>query len=190
MFRTRLFAAMLFLGLTGFGMWSSTFAPEKLKQLPSEAFGVVILSTGAPKPCMATGSQLNVDKAGQRYKAETKLMLPIDSYVLKSDFKTHQGVVNVVPMAPGDYQFYVKSQNPSLRDIRSPRAYFTVKPGEVLYLGELFLPENCAWSMTPEFRDQQARDMAFVLGRNPKLAAFPLSVRLAKADDVITVGGR
>jgi hypothetical protein len=189
MFRASLIAATLFVGLTGFGTWASTFSPEKLKQLPSEKMGVLILSSGAPKPCMANSHQINIDKAGERYRHETKMMLPIDSYVLRSDFSTHQGVVNVVPMAPGDYQLYLLPQQPMVRAIQSPRAYFSVRPGEVVYLGELFLAESCGRSVLPVFRDQQARDMAFVLSRNPKLAAYLLSVRLLKADDVILAPG-
>jgi hypothetical protein len=156
-------------------------APEKLNlaRVASDA-GVLVVSTGAAERCISTATMLNLTPAGLPYAKGGIVGINVDAYVIKSDFADHQGTLSVFELKPGNYQLYPSIMNPYVTPSKIPKAEFSIAAGEVLYIGEFFMPISCNWGNATEFRDQEVRDMKLLLERNPQFAEKPTTKRIAK----------
>jgi hypothetical protein len=65
-----------------------------------------------------------------------------------------------------------------VKPVRVQKAEFTVGAGEVVYLGEYFMPVSCVWNPSVEWRDQQERDLKLLGQKNPALASRAVTKRI------------
>lgn len=166
--------------VSGCGTMDNRLAPEKMNPAAlSDGSGIVVLSTGAADRCISTATLLNMAPAGARYGKDGVAGINVDNYVIKSDFPDHQGILSVVVLEPGNYQLYPSTLNPYVTSIKIPKAEFSVAAGEIVYIGEFYMPVACSFDNITQFRDQQARDLALLQTRNPSLAAKPVVKRIA-----------
>lgn len=176
--RMVLFLAMA--SLAGCGTMSNRLAPEKVDLAAlGNGSAIVVLSTGAADRCVASATMLNLAPAGARYGKDGIVGINVDAYVLKSDFPGHQGSLSAFSVQPGNYQLYPSVLNPYATPEKVPKAEFSVAAGEVLYIGEFYMPVACSFGNITEFRDQESRDMALLKTRNPSLAARQIVKRIA-----------
>ncbi|MDB5468691.1 MAG: hypothetical protein JWR84_251 [Caulobacter sp.] len=106
----------------------------------------------------------------------------LDNYVIASDFKDHQGTVNLYVLPEGEYQFYPTVLNPYLKYVEIRRGRFSVKAGETVYIGEVFLTQGCGPDPVVEVRDQQERDVSMAVAMRPEVGAMTVVKRLAYFD--------
>jgi hypothetical protein len=105
-------------------------------------------------------------------------LLSVDGYAVKSDFADHHGNLHAVKLAPGRYYVAAWIANPYVKPVRVQKAEFTVGAGEVVYLGEYFMPVSCVWNPSVEWRDQQERDLKLLVQKNPALASRAVTKRI------------
>jgi len=166
--------------LCGCGSMSNRLAPEKLNPaIVSANSAIVVLSTGAAERCVSAATMLNLAPAGSPYGKNGILGINVDAYVVKSDFADHQGSLSAFEVKPGSYQLYPSTLNPYISPVKVPRAEFSVAAGEVVYIGEFFMPVACSTNGLTQFRDQEVRDLSLLRERNPQLSAKPITKRIA-----------
>ncbi|HKS54184.1 MAG TPA: hypothetical protein VJS12_02800 [Steroidobacteraceae bacterium] len=139
----------------------------------------VVLSAGAPEKCFATSTFLKLKAATEPYGGKDIALLSVDGYSVKSDFADHHGNLHAVKLAPGQYYVAAWIANPYVTAVRVKKAEFTVGAGEVVYLGEYFMPVSCVWNPSVEWRDQQERDLKLLALKNPALAGRTITKRIA-----------
>ena len=176
--RFAIIAASLAL-LTGCASFHNPSDPARLNvdQVPKSS-GIAIISAGAPENCVSTATHLDVIPAYPGYKGIGIASMDVDGYVMKSDFADHQGNVHAFVLPVGDYRLSPWIANPYVSAKRVPRIEFSISAGEVVYLGEFFMPVHCVLNPVYSIRDQRDRDMAIVMQRNPKLAGANIATRL------------
>jgi hypothetical protein len=166
--------------LCGCGSMSNRLAPEKLEPANvSEDSAIVVLSTGAAERCVSAATMLNLAPAGSPHGKNGILGINVDAYAVKSDFSDHQGSLSAFVVKPGSYQLYPSTLNPYISPMKVPRAEFSVAAGEVLYIGEFFMPVACSTKGLTQFRDQETRDLSLLKERNPQLSTKPIVKRIA-----------
>lgn len=138
----------------------------------------VVLSAGAPEKCIATSTFLKLKAATEPYGGKDIALLSVDGYAVKSDFADHHGNLHAVQLAPGRYYVAAWIANPYVKPVRVQKAEFTVGAGEVVYLGEYFMPVSCVWNPSVEWRDQQERDLKLLVQKNPALASRAVTKRI------------
>lgn len=139
----------------------------------------VVLSAGAPEKCIATSTFLRLKAATEPYNSKDIALLSVDGYSVKSDFADHHGNLHAVKLAPGQYYVAAWIANPYVSPVRVQKAEFTVGAGEVVYLGEYFMPVSCVWNPVVVWRDQQDRDLKLLAQKNPALASRSVTKRIA-----------
>lgn len=157
--------------------------PAKAKLPAPAGHGVVVSSSGAPKTCISKGTELWVAPFGRRQMKDVITSVVLDNYVIKSDFGDHHGVINVMVLPEGEYQFYPYVLNPWMEFKAPSRGRFSVKAGETVYIGETFLSSGCGGGgVVIEVRDQQVRDLAKLKQMRPDLDTAGIVKRLAYFD--------
>lgn len=161
--------------LYGCAVWSNQTGVTKISAdaLDTKKTGVVILSTGGMQPCwneMALAELYDSSNKGIGWLGK-RVMMNHGSF--KSDFETHHGSVSGLELKPGSY--YLKPQivptdylSLGTRKNFDPLG-FEVKAGEAVYIGELFLTNNCQQDSQLEVRDQYERDVEVAVKQNPSL---------------------
>jgi hypothetical protein len=144
-------------------------------QIPPDS-GIVLISTGAPKSCVSTSTFLSIRSATAQDTVGP--FLSVDGWTMKSDFEDHVGKAYAYVLPAGDYFITPFIANPYVHLYHLPRADFSVAAGEVVYLGEYFLPVSCSISNVSEIRDQRERDIALLSQRHPGLANANILTRL------------
>ncbi|RZZ86361.1 hypothetical protein [Pseudoxanthomonas winnipegensis] len=140
--------------------------------------GVVVLSTGAQERCISASTFLKVAPAQSPYYVTGIALLPVDSYALKSDFPDHQGNVHALALPAGKYYLAPWVANPMLKAVKIPKAEFSVNAGEVVYLGEYFMPVACSWSTQSKFFNRFNRDIDLITAKNPSIDRSKVVVRI------------
>jgi hypothetical protein len=170
--------------------FNNVLGPEKIDPAAvSSNEGVVVLSAGAASRCIKAATQLNLALAGVPYGRSGIHAINVDNYTIKSDFPTHQGNLSVFVLKAGSYQLYPSTLNAFVQPTQVPKAEFSVKTGEVVYIGEYFMEVACQFTETfSTFRDQEARDIALLRQRNPRFGNRPVTKRLASFTGYILGG--
>jgi hypothetical protein len=150
------------------------YAPEN----PEEA--VVILSLGATEKCFNYVTRLKLLPAAAPYSGPMIASLPVDSYVIKSEYTDHHGYLHVLRLKPGSYYLAPFINNPRVKVSYASRADFSVKAGEVVYLGEYFLEQACGLSTGGQYRDQADRDLELLKSKNPALSRANIQKRILR----------
>lgn len=129
---------------------------------------IIILSVGAPKECISFVTHLRLLKAESPYDGKRIASLPVDSYVVKSEYSDHHGYLDVLRVSPGEYYFAPTIANPALKAKKISRADFSVSAGEIVYLGDFFLSQACGSSINGIFTDKFERDRKLLVGKNAR----------------------
>ncbi len=150
--------------------------PIKMSMAPAiqdQNFGVIVISTGAKESSVASARNLNIIDST---KNQVIASLPIDNYMLVSHFKEHMGFVNAVALPAGDYHVAFTVLNPYLR-AKNPEKLpsFTLKPGEHIYLGELYTVDD---DEMLEVNDKKERDLELIRKNEPTLSDKAFETRL------------
>jgi hypothetical protein len=177
-FVASLLAAML---VAGCGALGNRLGPEKIGASDfSQDSALVVLSAGAPERCMMAATFLRIYPSGAPFNLTSVITsFNVDGYAVQSDFTTHQGSLSVLKLKPGSYYLAPAIANPNTRALRIPKADFSVAAGEIVYLGEYWMPVSCAFNTRSGFRDQEARDMALLKQKNTAFANAKITKRIA-----------
>jgi len=175
------FAAILVF-VAGCAAFGNRLGPEKLSiaEVPADA-AVVILSAGAPERCVQHATFLNIWPADVPFLLTNVITsFNVDGYAVQSDFPTHQGSLSVLKLKPGTYALVPMTASFTTKAVVTPKAEFSVAPGEYVYLGEFWMLQACALSTRMQFRDQEARDMALLKQKNPAFGNVEITKRIVK----------
>lgn len=166
--------------LTGCGTLNNHNDPAKLlgKAAPKDS-AIVIISAGAPEHCIVSATFLKVIPAGKAFNSMSEVaLLSVDGYAVKSDYTSHHGSLHAIVLPAGQYYFAPWVANPYIQQITAKKADFSVAPGEVLYMGEYFMPASCSMQTLSVFRDQRERDLQLLSKRNPELSKENIITRI------------
>jgi hypothetical protein len=174
--------------LGGCGSLPSGTGPDRLSDSAlSGDKAIVLVSTGVPEACGAGAdvTQLAIFPADATYSVlHMASSAMIDNHYVKSDFEDHPGNLHALQLAPGKYYLAPYTLRlrtkfrPGLRPVQIPKFDFTVAAGEVVYIGEFWLVENCQGEGIDSFRDQERRDMDLLAQKNPKLSHATIVKRI------------
>jgi len=179
MSKLMLIASALVLLLSGCGTMTNRYAPEKwTAAAPAEGTGLILFSTGAPERCTMAATFLKLLPEGKPYHFAETALPSVDAYVLKSDFADHQGNLHLIPVPAGQYYFAPWTANPYLVPTKVPKASFSVAAGEIVYLGEYFMPVACSTTTLGRISDQKQRDLALLKSKNPNVDTTHVVTRL------------
>jgi hypothetical protein len=129
--------------------------------------GLVFFSTEAAQRNAIFHTALSVIEAETR--RERGLGYFIDAPQQRSNFTTHHGHVRTLMLDAGTYFLAPRAGNNLYECLRERVQYrFTVRPGEVTYLGTFRLESGALFHSASANRD---RDMAYFLERNPAFSA-------------------
>ena len=156
--------------------WSTHLAA--FKYTPEDKDAVLIISAGSPTTCVGNPSGVRILSDGDRsalysVKGITAFNSPLDT----SMFADHKGLVSAMHIEPGSYYAMMWPFNYQIVPTQVPRFHFTVEPGEVVYLGELYLARGCDLHNEVVNNDQFERDMAILRVQNPTLAKADIKKR-------------
>jgi hypothetical protein len=167
------------MALCGCATFSNPNAPEKAAAAPPPGSGIVILSTGAKERCISMSTHINISPV-EPGSSDGVGNISVDDYIYKSDFPDHQGNVSVVTLRAGRYVVFPTAMNPFLRPVKTPQAEFAVDAGEIVYIGEFYMPVACSSEYLTTFNDRSDRDLALVRTRNPAYRDATIVRRIAK----------
>jgi hypothetical protein len=157
--------------LSGCAIWSNQTRVSKLSPdvLASKKIGVVILSAGARESCWDAMALAGLYDSSD--KGAGGVMINHGSFI--SDFETHHGTVSGLELKPGRYYFTPQISPTDPMSLATRKKFdpvgFEVNAGEALYIGELFLTNNCEQDSQLEVRDQYERDVEVAAKQNPLL---------------------
>lgn len=142
--------------------------------------GVIILSVGAREPCplFSSATELRLFQAeGPFYPAAAVASLEINVRYVESEFADHHGRLYVLPLRSGKYVLVPSLMTPAEYYVTPPKADFEVYANESAYLGEFYMPD-CNGSGGMLFRDQETRDRAMLVAKNPDFGNVQITKRL------------
>lgn len=159
---------------------------------------IVIFSTGAPKACLVSSIDIQLLNQDKKLDSLNKpyvvagflapnvarsLRGPVftgTNYQIKPDFETHHGYLHAKRIKAGEYYFYPYS---AVLDFpNTPKANFSVKANETVYLGEYFLTPTCKINKFPKggifVNNKFDRDMNKAQELNPNIDYFNVVQRI------------
>lgn len=158
----------------------NTYRAELASPASNAETGVIILSTGSPEPCHVLGTPTGLHifpASGPFFPYAAVATLEVDSRYVTSEFSDHHGGLSILQVPPGKYVLVPFAMNPYASYFKPPKADFEVYANETAYLGEFFMPE-CDGQAGMGFVDQEARDLALLVKKNPAFANVPITKRL------------
>lgn len=172
--------------LSACAVWSNQTGVGKISPdvLGTKKVGVVVLSTGAMKPCwdemaladLYDSSNRSIGLFGRR------VMINHGSFI--SDFESHHGNVSGLELEPGSYYFKPQILPTDPLSLGTRKNFdpvgFEVTSGKTVYIGQLFLTNNCERDSQLEVRDQYERDIEVAAKQNPSLLKQTAVKRLMK----------
>lgn len=169
---------MLLPACTGF--MSNRYAAELVSPLDANAgMGLVILSVGSRESCqpgiyMATFLAIYPD-SDSLFRSDAA-NLDVNSTFMDSEFSDHHGHLYILKLPTGRY--YLIPHLAGGYYVAPPRAYFTVYANETTYLGEFYMANQCNELARFLLRDQEGRDRAMLLMKNPAFNDVRVTKRL------------
>ncbi|MGN6525430.1 MAG: hypothetical protein ACTHL8_03510 [Burkholderiaceae bacterium] len=142
---------------------------------------VVIISGGSQTSCAGNPTAVEIQAVEDHSHFNIKGLLGFNGVLEKSMYPDHAGALGAFRLEPGDYRVFPWGLNAMNKPTRVPEVDFTVKAGEVVYLGELYMDFGCALKNRVSFNDQFDRDLALLRQLNPALAAAPFEKRILQA---------
>ncbi len=144
------------------------------------ASGVIVISAGSTKPCglFATPTGLRIFSAKGPFTPYAALAtLDVNNPNTESEFSDHHGRLYVISLPSGKYVLAPFLIHPYADYVKPLQADFEVRSQEIVYLGELFMPE-CQGDSKMAFQDQEIRDRELLQTKNPAFADVPITKRL------------
>lgn len=180
-------AASLLVGCSG--IVENHHSPDRIKlgDFQKAGEGIVVLSTGADKACVAYSKFLYVQDAKTGADFSGVAGMSIDVYAVKSDFTDHYGTVNALTLPAGKYFLFPRNANWQFVSKHTPMLPFDVVAGQTTYLGEVYLSPSCAQESRLLVRDQYPRDMRVLVSKNPAFAQREVTKHLLL--DAKDIGG-
>lgn len=169
---------MLLPACTGF--ISNKHAAELVSPLDANAgMGLVILSVGSREACqpgiyMATFLVIYPDS--DSFFRNDAAALDVNSTFMDSEFRDHHGHLYVLKLPSGRY--YLTPHLTGGYYVPPSRADFTVYANETTYLGEFYMDNQCDERARLLLRDQEIRDRAMLLMKNPAFNDVRVTKRL------------
>ncbi|WP_431046456.1 hypothetical protein [Roseateles sp. L2-2] len=178
--------------LTGCGSMDNRTGVDRLPAaaLNGKDQGVLLLSAGAPTQCVVLGTFLKVVDAKTGSSPDSVKLIDVDVYVYKSDYSDHHGTINAVALPPGKYEIRPVVANPYVSQIIIPNYVVEIAAGELIYGGEVFMPQACTMNTLFSIRDEFERDTELAIKKNPALAGRPVEKRLLQPGRVIRYDGK
>lgn len=130
---------------------------------------MLIVSTGADETCISFSSTVVVKQVDKKPSILSSIgVMQINNDFVKSDFKEEYGKVYTLVLQPGEYDFWLNSQNPYMK-IKDPiiSEPVTLLPKQIKYVGEIH-SDGCG-SMLISIKNKMERDIAFLQTINAKL---------------------
>jgi hypothetical protein len=162
------------------GFMSNRYAAELVSPLNANAgMGLVILSVGSQESCqpgiyLATFLAIYPD-SDSLFRGDAA-NLDVNSTFMDSEFSDHHGHLYVLKLPTGRY--YLIPHLAGGYYVAPPRAYFTVYANETTYLGEFYMANQCNELARFLLRDQEDRDRAMLLMKNPAFKDVRVTKRL------------
>jgi hypothetical protein len=185
MLKARLIALLIASGIARHALAAEFASPALVDVAGALAAGdgIVLFSTGAPAPCQPLATNLVVeaskgDREGRR-SARRVRALPVNNFTYQSDFADHHGFVLAFNLRPGRYELGHFVFNLVFAVSGQPLATFEVEPGQIVYMGQLFMTLSCSASgIRYEVRDARMRDVAAAIEQNPAFDGPEIITRL------------
>jgi hypothetical protein len=137
--------------------------------------GLAVVSTWADGKSISEASEIVIKRVSD---GKTVAGAPIDNYSLKSHFQDGWGFLNAFQLPPDDYAITLHAVNPFMLYIEPKKSLrFTVRSGEVTYLGEAYFYREGGYGKL-KMRDRATRDIPMFLQSNPSFAAADFVTRL------------
>ena len=134
--------------------------------------GYLVMSTGTNYVSMyGFGFYLYVAPFTAKYDQDLLANFVVASQISKSDFSDHFGLLHVLKLKAGTYQYYPRSGDYREYAITVPNARFNIVAGKVTYLGEFFYHNSVNWHM--DIGDNEQRDIELLRQKNVQLAQLP-----------------
>jgi hypothetical protein len=158
------------------GFVSNKYAAELVSPLDANAgMGLVILSVGSQESCplVIFSTFLAIYPDSDSLFRSDAVTLYVNSRLMDSEFRDHHGHLYVLKLPSGGYYL-----TPSPAGRYQPRGYFTVDANETTYLGEFYMANQCYQRARFLLRDQESRDRAMLLMKNPAFKDVRVTKRL------------
>ena len=141
--------------------------------------GVLILSSGAKDKCVSMATFLYLAPRGATSRRQRITLADVDGWASRSDFDEQAGKLVAVALPPGEYEIFPAIRNPFLiRASAIPVLMISIGADEVVYGGEVYLPQSCGLRDSITVNDRHERDFALLKKLNPDLAEKTITVRL------------
>ena len=158
--------------------WGSHLAAFKYTQ-DDRNDAVVLVAGGSREYCGPNPTSIRILAQGDHSPMTAKGITGFNSALDTSMYKDHQGVLAAMRLPPGNYYAILWPFNAvNFVPTTVPHANFTVKAGEVVYLGEMYLENGCDLKNRVSYRDEFDRDMAILKTANSALAHAPIQKRI------------
>ncbi len=136
---------------------------------------IVILSTTTNETCVASGSAFTMIRTTDNQIQPGAIF--INNYAMKPDFESIIGNLYVFQVPPTTYTFQHEILNPYLSSKRpATDIFFTVKPNEVVYVGNIHNNGEC--NLDISIQDQAQRDLQLFMAKNPAIFEGDIVKRL------------
>ncbi|MDF2153435.1 hypothetical protein [Vibrio sp. CAU 1672] len=165
------------------GCATPTLIPNILSVDPnnlSEQQAILIVSTAADETCTSFSSAIVIKESNQPPTLLSSIgTMQLNNSFVKSDFKGEYAKVYSTIIKPGEYDFWLQSQNPYF-EFTDPllTSSFTLEPGEIKYVGEIH-SDGCN-SLTITANNKSERDINFLKSLQPKLDTKAVSIEPLK----------
>ena len=145
---------------------STVFNRVSVGALPAS---VILVTAGSPKDCKAKITHLEVYERTSRMPVDGIPNIPVETYINDTDSGTHFGTVNTFRLQAGKYYIYPVTANALDKPMQTPTFTFEVKPGETVYVGELFMTSSCRLTKRFIVNDEYDRDTKRATKENPSI---------------------
>jgi hypothetical protein len=177
-------ACISFVGCGAFpNRYAVTLIAKETLAAPDKS--VVLMSSGAPGNCTGTSSFITVVDPVTLKPVNPLIMQNVDGSAQTSEFASHQGLVSAFLLPPGKYKLLPSIANSFVVSRQTPTFDFEAMPGEITYIGELFMTKSCSLNTSFTINDQLARDSRMALEKNPAFSERKIVKRLMTAGESV-----
>lgn len=141
----------------------------------SDTSAIAVFSVTTDELCTSFASALNIIQTSTDKVVDTAF---VNNSFVESNFHNISGNLYVFNMQPDTYTFMHEVLNPYVSS-KKPNTgiFFTVKPNEVAYLGNIHNRSNSC-ELNLQISDKSERDLGLLISKNPNLKKENISKRL------------
>ncbi len=176
--RTRAFVLSLLLTLSGCAHTGRGYVSNIAK--PPEDKGIALFSTCARETRSVLTTELWLVNGESRKKYD-QVLINLD-YPFPSDFQGEHCNLRTLSLPAGTYYFVPHSGNAYFVATKAPVYRFSVRNGEITYLGGLFLASDTLGFKLSFSTYHSAKDLDLFLSKNPSVARTGIVIRYMEFD--------